>query len=77
MNPVVPDSDLWKSKVNLTGVISDPSQAVWVNGVKGHNNGDGTWYANDVPTSPGGVASFTIIGYEPDEPQPDGSYGNP
>ena len=77
MNPVVPDSDLWKSKVNLTGVISDPNQAVWVNGVKGHNNGDGTWYANDVPTSPGGVASFTIIGYEPDEPQPDGSYGNP
>jgi hypothetical protein len=77
MNPVVPASDLWKPKVNLTGVISDPNQAVWVNGVKGHNNGDGTWYANDVPTTSSGVASFTIIAYEPDEEQPDHTYGNP
>jgi len=49
---------------------------VWVNGVKGHNNGDGTWYANNVPVTPGGVASFTIIAYSPDETQPDGSHGN-
>ncbi|MEI8291817.1 MAG: hypothetical protein WCH99_20300 [Verrucomicrobiota bacterium] len=77
MNPVTPASDLWKPTVNLTGIISDPTQAVWVNGVKGHNNGDGTWFANNVPTTPGGVASFTMIGYEPDEPQPDGSFGNP
>lgn len=77
MNPVVPDSDLWKSKLNLTGVISDPNQAVWVNGVKGHNNGDGTWLAHDVPTNKGGVAIFNIIAYESNEQQPDGSYGNP
>jgi hypothetical protein len=76
MNPVTPDSDLWKPKLNLTGTISDASQAVWVNGVKGHNNGDGTWSASNVPTTSGGTASFTITAYEPTEQQPDGSYGN-
>jgi hypothetical protein len=76
MNPVTPASRLWEPKVNLTGTISDPSQAVWVNGVKGHNNGNGTWFANNVPTTPGGVASFTIDAYTADEKQPDGSYGN-
>ncbi len=76
MNPVSPDSDLWKSKVNLSGTISDATYAVWANGVKGTNNGDGTWSANNVPTTPGGTASFTIIGYSPDETQPDGSHGN-
>jgi hypothetical protein len=77
MDPVVPDSDLWKPKLDLTGVISDASYAVWVNGVKGHNNGDGTWSAADVPTTSGGVASFTVVAYEPTDQQPDGSYGNP
>jgi len=77
MDPVMPKSDLWKPKLDLTGTISDPTQAVWVNGVKGHNHGDGTWSATNVPTTPGGVASFTIIAYESNEPQPDGSYGNP
>ena len=76
MNPVTPDSDLWKPKVNLTGTISAPAYAIWVNGVKGHNNGDGTWSASDVPTTAGGVASFTITAYTPDEQQPDGSHGN-
>jgi hypothetical protein len=59
MDPVTPASQLWQATVNLTGTISDSSQAVWVNGVKGHNNGNGTWYANNVPTTPGGVASFS------------------
>jgi hypothetical protein len=77
INPVTPDSDLWKPKVNLTGLINDPNQAVWVNGVKGHNNGHGAWSATNVPTSSGGVANFNAIAYEPDEAQPDGSHGNP
>jgi hypothetical protein len=76
MNPVTPDSQLWQPTVNLTGTISDTSYAVWVNGIKGTNNGDGTWSASNVPTTSGGTASFTITAYAPSEQQPDGSYGN-
>lgn len=76
MDDVTPDSQLWQPTVNLTGTISDSSYAVWVNGTKGLNNGDGTWSAKNVPTTAGGTASFTIIGYAPTEQQPDGSYGN-
>jgi uncharacterized lipoprotein YmbA len=76
MNPVTPDSDLWKARVNVSGTISVADQAVWVNGVKGLNHGDGTWTAENVPTTLGGTASFTITAYEPNEQQPDGSFGN-
>lgn len=76
MNPVTPDSQLWQPTVNLSGTISDASYAVWANGIKGTNNGDGTWSANNVPTTSGGTASFTITAYSPTEQQPDGSYGN-
>ncbi len=76
VNPVTPDSQLWQARVNLTGTISDTSYAVWVNGVKGHNNGNGTWSASNVPVDAGGTASFTATGYAPSEQQPDGSYGN-
>lgn len=77
MDDVTPDTELWQPTVNLTGTISEATYAVWVNGVKGHNTGYGTWYADDVPTTPGGSASFTITAYEPTEQQPDLSYGNP
>jgi hypothetical protein len=70
------DSQLWQSTINLTGTISDATYAVWVNGVKGHNNGDGTWSANNVPVNKGGTASFVVTAYAPTEQQPDGSYGN-
>jgi len=76
INPVTPDSQLWQPTVNLTGSISITNDAVWVNGVKGHNNGDGTWYANIVPVNEGGTATFTATAYGPTERQPDGSYGN-
>jgi hypothetical protein len=76
INPVTPDSQLWQATVNLTGTISDPTYAVWVNGVKGTNNGDGTWSANNVPVNDGGTANFTATAYAPAEQQPDGSYGN-
>jgi len=76
VDPVTPDSQLWQPTVNLTGTISDDAYAVWVNGVKGHNNGDGTWSASNVPVNSGGTASFTATGYAPDEQQPDNSYGN-
>jgi hypothetical protein len=73
---VSPDSQLWQPTVNLTGNISDATSAVWVNGVKGHNNGDGTWSANNVPVNKGGTANFDITAYAPGEQQPDGSFGN-
>jgi hypothetical protein len=76
INPVTPDSQLWQPTVNLTGTISDQTYAVWVNGIKGHNNEDGTWYANNVPVNNGGTASFTATAYAPTEQQPDRSYGN-
>jgi len=76
INPVTPDSQLWQATVNLTGTISSTNFAVWVNGVKGTNNGNGTWSANNVPVNDGGTATFTATAYAPDEQQPDGSYGN-
>ena len=83
MDPVTPAWQLWQATVNVTGTISDASQAVWVNGIKATvsstlNADDITysWSANNVPTTPGGVASFTIAAYTTDERQPDGSYGN-
>jgi len=76
VDPVGDPQQLWQPTVNLTGTISDASYAVWVNGVKGTNNGDGTWSASNVPVDSGGTASFTATGYAPNEQQPDGSYGN-
>jgi hypothetical protein len=52
--------------VDVTGAISDPTYAVWVNGVQGTNNGDGTWSAANVPVTSGGTASFDLTGYPPD-----------
>jgi archaellum component FlaF (FlaF/FlaG flagellin family) len=76
INPVSDTSQLWHATVNLTGTISDATYAIWVNGLKGHNNGDGTWSANNVPVNGGGTGSFTATAYGPTEQQPDGSYGN-
>jgi hypothetical protein len=78
MNPVT--ESLWHPWVTVTGYISDATQAVWINGVKATMTprGDGTadWTASKVPVTEGGVASFDMTAYEPDEQQPDGSYGN-
>ena len=76
MNPVTPASQLWQPAVNASGTISDPSYAVWVNGVKASNPGNHTWTATNVPVTPGGVAVFQMMAYSPDEQQPDGSHGN-
>ena len=51
---------LWLPTVDVNGSISDPTAAVWVNGVQGTNHGDGTWSASGVPVSPGCVASFDM-----------------
>ncbi len=76
VNAVSDPQQLWHPTVSLTGTISDATYAIWVNGVKGHNNGDGTWSASNVPVNSGGTATFTAIGYASSEQQPDGSYGN-
>jgi hypothetical protein len=53
--------------VKVTGKISELAYTVFVNGVKGHNNGDGTWSAKNVPVTVGGTASFDVTAYSPDE----------
>jgi hypothetical protein len=52
--------NLWLPTVDVNGSISDPTAAVWVNGVQGTNHGDGTWSASGVPVSPGSIASFDM-----------------
>jgi hypothetical protein len=78
MNPVT--DNLWLPTVTVTGYVSDDTQAVWVNGVKAkvtsNGNGTATWVAAKVPVTKGGVASFDMAAYAPDETQPDGSHGN-
>jgi hypothetical protein len=74
MTPI-PDDQLWQSKVTATGTISDSSQSLWINGKKAQV-ANGTWTAENVPMTGGGVATFDIICYEPGELQPDGSNGN-
>jgi hypothetical protein len=78
MNPVT--DDLWLPAVTVTGHVSDGTYAVWVNGKKATitRNGDGTgsWVAHQVPVSSGGVASFDMSAYAPNETQPDDSHGN-
>jgi hypothetical protein len=52
--------DLWQPPVNVCGLISDTTASVHVNGVQGTNYGNGTWEADNVPVSAGGVASFDV-----------------
>ena len=58
MNPVTPASQLWQPAVNVSGTISDPSYAVWVNGVKASNPGNGTWAASQRSCHPGWRSGF-------------------
>jgi len=60
----VPDNELNQAQVNVTGEISDPTYAVWVNGVQGTNNGT-NWSANAVPVTAGGTACFDVTAYPP------------
>lgn len=54
------DGSLWLPAVNVHGIISDPTAVIWVNGVQGTNNGDGTWNASNVPVPAGTIASFDV-----------------
>jgi hypothetical protein len=76
MNPVTPASQLWQQAVNVSGTISHPSYALWVNGVKAGVSGNGTWSATNVNVTEGGAAIFQMTTFSPEEQQPDGSYGN-
>jgi hypothetical protein len=71
---------LWLPATTVTGHESDATYPVWVNGVKAvvsvNSDGTGKWVAQNVPVSPGGVASFDMHAYAPNEIQPDGHYGN-
>src|SRR3974377_1515494 len=54
------NGDLWLPTVSVSGTISDPGAPVWVNGVQGTNHGNGTWSADNVPVTLGGVATFDM-----------------
>jgi hypothetical protein len=54
------EGSLWDATVNVSGNISDGNAQVWVNGVQGTNYRNGKWHAEDVPVTPGGVASFDL-----------------
>ena len=65
--------DLWLPYVSVGGIVSDPSASIWVNGILGTNNGDGTWNANAVPVSPSGEASFDLQALSDDADELDAS----
>ena len=67
------EGSLWQPWVNVSGIISDTNAPVWVNGVSGTNNGDGTWSAKKVPVSDSGVASFDFSTIPPGEADPGGN----
>lgn len=52
--------DLWLPTTGAGGDISDLHAAIWINGIQGTNNGDGTWTATNVPVSAGGEAYFVV-----------------
>ena len=78
MDPVVPASKLWQAYLTITGTSSYDSAkyAIWVNDVKATTEANGRWHAENVPISPGGVATFDIKAVandghdESDEPDP-------
>lgn len=59
MVPLKPDQ-MNKSRVDVTGTITDTNCFVEVNGVKGTTHPDGTWDAQNVPVSPTGTATFNM-----------------
>ena len=56
-------NQLNQAQVNLSGSVSDTTCEVWINGVQGVNNGDGTWSATGIPVTTGGVATFDVVLY--------------
>jgi len=53
-------SQLWQPTLNVTGMVSDATCTVSVNGTTAVNHGDGTWSAVGVSSSPGGMAAFDL-----------------
>ena len=69
INPV-PDAQLHRLRVTVTGSVGDTNYAIWVNGVPAVVDGSGNWSASDVPVTKGCTASFTATAYPPDEVPP-------
>ena len=74
VNPPVITNAL-QTTVSVSGTVSDPTAVIWVNGVQGTNYGDGTWSADNVPVTRGGVAIFDVMAYPVDEAPDPGSGG--
>ena len=62
---LIPDDQLNLPTTTATGIVSDPSYDVWVNGVQATVDGSGNWTANNVPIYGNGTATFDAIAYPP------------
>ena len=60
MNSVTDTSELWQPFISVNGAVSDLAATIYVNGIQGTNYGDGTWSADNVPVTDGGVAIFDL-----------------
>ncbi|MEI6077297.1 MAG: hypothetical protein WCS94_17080, partial [Verrucomicrobiota bacterium] len=60
LDDISDSTELWQPTIDLRGKVSDPTAAIYVNGVEGSNHGDGTWSASNVPVTEGGVAIFDL-----------------
>ena len=75
----LPDDQLNKSRVTVTGSINDRSDTVTVNGIPANVNTEtGTWEANNVPVNPTGTASLNVqVGDSGNNPLSSGTANQP
>jgi hypothetical protein len=66
MTPV-PDSQLYQSEVCAQGNIAGSDCTVTVNGMMATMGDGGSWRADHVPVSPGGVATFRLVATNPSQ----------
>jgi hypothetical protein len=66
MTPV-PDSLLYQSEVCVQGNIAGSDNTVAVNGMVATMGDGGSWSADHVPVSPGGVATFRLVATNPSQ----------
>jgi hypothetical protein len=70
-NPV-PLEQLWQMQVTVTGKISPPNRAVWVNGLKANVQTNGEWLVRGVPLArDDGVAVFDVLAMPLSEQPPE------
>jgi hypothetical protein len=54
----ISETDMVSGVCTVTGTVSDPAYAVWVNGIPATVYSNGSWMAEGVPAGEGGTAVF-------------------